>query len=365
MNQRHRMTLFQIASIFFLSAIFSTAGEPNWNDLLEKAAPGNPALLERISSLMHSSPSPETPPALLVVTYRQQGETLRNIVVQLYPASSGAPPVLNPRGTARGRLGDDLGNSADGFLALLERPAIYLGDEREIRRQRRAFDATSSGDLTLLREQTVEALHMIAVLPDAGNYLPGSLSYRVRSVLLNAELNFGVWKGKIGLITGGADDAEQVGNIVGAWRELAGSLAVTYAGNTSGQKLREALQATKVEILNNQVVATAAIPALTAVRVVKEAAGHGGGCPGGAPCAANKVAVCHKDPRKAGAYFTLCVTPTAVASHLAHGDTCGPCQTVPGKGNNGIGNGIDPQPPGNPPVNDGGGTSPGNPGTGK
>ncbi|MEZ4667653.1 MAG: hypothetical protein R3E39_07020 [Anaerolineae bacterium] len=31
-------------------------------------------------------------------------------------------------------------------------------------------------------------------------------------------------------------------------------------------------------------------------------------------------------------------------------------------GNNGVGNGEDPQPPGNPPVNDGAGTSPGNPG---
>ncbi|MSU59448.1 MAG: hypothetical protein EXS35_14965 [Pedosphaera sp.] len=32
------------------------------------------------------------------------------------------------------------------------------------------------------------------------------------------------------------------------------------------------------------------------------------------------------------------------------------------KGNNGVGNGIDPQPPGNPPINDGPGTGPGNPG---
>jgi len=33
------------------------------------------------------------------------------------------------------------------------------------------------------------------------------------------------------------------------------------------------------------------------------------------------------------------------------------------KGNNGVGNGCDPQPPGNPPVNDAcGSTSPGNPG---
>jgi len=32
------------------------------------------------------------------------------------------------------------------------------------------------------------------------------------------------------------------------------------------------------------------------------------------------------------------------------------------KGNNGVGNGVDPQPPGNPPVNDGPGAGPGNPG---
>ena len=33
-----------------------------------------------------------------------------------------------------------------------------------------------------------------------------------------------------------------------------------------------------------------------------------------------------------------------------------------GKGNNGLGNGLDPQPPGDPPINDGPGTGPGNPG---
>lgn len=31
-------------------------------------------------------------------------------------------------------------------------------------------------------------------------------------------------------------------------------------------------------------------------------------------------------------------------------------------GNNGVGNGLDPQPPGNPPINDGPGTGPGHPG---
>jgi len=38
-----------------------------------------------------------------------------------------------------------------------------------------------------------------------------------------------------------------------------------------------------------------------------------------------------------------------------------PCDPKP-KGNNGVGNGLDPQPPGNPPINDGAGTAPGKPG---
>lgn len=40
---------------------------------------------------------------------------------------------------------------------------------------------------------------------------------------------------------------------------------------------------------------------------------------------------------------------------------CLPEGEVP-KGNNGVGNGLDPQPPGNPPINDGPGTAPGTPG---
>ena len=42
--------------------------------------------------------------------------------------------------------------------------------------------------------------------------------------------------------------------------------------------------------------------------------------------------------------------------------TAMPAFAMAGSGNNGVGNGPDPQPPGNPPINDGPGTGPGNPG---
>ena len=55
------------------------------------------------------------------------------------------------------------------------------------------------------------------------------------------------------------------------------------------------------------------------------------------------------------------VTPPAITLLLSTTLTS-PAIAKSGKGNNGVGNGLDPQPPGNPPINDGPGTSPGNPG---
>src|SRR5262249_15150970 len=53
---------------------------------------------------------------------------------------------------------------------------------------------------------------------------------------------------------------------------------------------------------------------------------------------------------------TACTCTKCEAGFHAVKGTCVP------KGNNGVGNGVDPQPPGNPPINDGPGTSPGDPG---
>ena len=57
---------------------------------------------------------------------------------------------------------------------------------------------------------------------------------------------------------------------------------------------------------------------------------------------------------KRAAYVTpLILSLKAEPAFASHGS---------GKGNNGVGNGVDPQPPGNPPINDGPGTGPGHPG---
>jgi hypothetical protein len=76
-----------------------------------------------------------------------------------------------------------------------------------------------------------------------------------------------------------------------------------------------------------------------------------------------------KDRRK---FLATCgkfavVTPPAITMLLSTSLTSDAIAATGGtsfrsKGNNGVGNGLDPQPPGNPPRNDGPGTGPGNPG---
>jgi hypothetical protein len=62
--------------------------------------------------------------------------------------------------------------------------------------------------------------------------------------------------------------------------------------------------------------------------------------------------------------FAVSVPPSMILLLSATMSSSAIAQSAGGKthGNNGVGNGEDPQPPGNPPINDGPGTSPGNPG---
>jgi hypothetical protein len=73
-------------------------------------------------------------------------------------------------------------------------------------------------------------------------------------------------------------------------------------------------------------------------------------------------------PSSASRYTTSAPRPTTTSTGWTTGGYTtttsrgGSSVIVGGRGNNGVGNGYDPQPPGNPPVNDGAGTRPGSPG---
>jgi len=298
--------------------------------LLRETARVSPTLVEAVSAMLNhpadpSQPVPQRPPSLMVVTYREQAGQARDLVVQLFfdPPGSEAG-VLNADGYVRARLGDDLSNSADQLLSLMYHDVVYFGQPDQVEHEQRAFQAAINGDLTLLREETVDPMRVLVVMPHGGTFLPSSLRSRVRGLVVDADLSFGTWSAQVGMVTDDAEAAEQVGNIVAAWRDMAMSFADTFASHSSGKQLRESLQSSTVQVAANRVLASASVDTRTVVRATKEITGHGGGCPPGGPCSRDKVAVCHKVDH--GHEQTLCVAPSAVAAHLAHGDRCGPCE---------------------------------------
>lgn len=261
-----------------------------------------------------------------MVTFRTSKAVPKDIVIHIFPPPAGdGTPILNPQGVIRDRVGDSMGDAADKFLSLLLQTPHCFGGTSEVRRQQRALNLAFTGDLTLLREQTVEPLSVVGVLLHADRYLPSCLRTRVRAIILKAELDFSEWRGQLMFVTDNPTDAEQVGNLIAAWFDLANTLGKRLTGRDAGDRLRAALQASTVTIRDNRVTATSAIPASILVRVAREVAGHGDGCAPGGVCAPTQIAVCHDQGNQTS--ITLCVPPATVAEHLAHGDTCGPCPT--------------------------------------
>jgi hypothetical protein len=300
--------------------------------LLEGTDRVNPALVENVSSMLNH-PSDATPaapqiaPSLMVVSYHEQAGKPRDVVVELFfDPIAGGQSLLSEDSYAHARLGDELSGTANQFLGLISRQVAYFGQKDEVERQQRAYQAVLNGDLTLLREQTVDPLHVVVVMPRAGAFLPSSLRSRVRGIVMDAELAFGTWSSRIGMVTDDSEAAEQVGNIVAAWREMALSFADTFASRSSVKQLRESLKASTVQVVANRVLTSASVDSRLVVRASSEVAIHGDNCPPGGICSKDKVAICHKvDSQREQ---TVCVPPAEVAPLLARGDHCGPCASA-------------------------------------
>jgi hypothetical protein len=267
---------------------------------------------------------PQIPPSLMVISYHEQAGEARDIVVQVFfDPIAGGQAVLNDEGYAHAHLGDELSGTANQLLGFIFRQVVYFGQKDQVERERRAFQAMLNGDVSLLREQTVDPLHVLVVMPHAGEFLPSSLRSRVHGIVMDVELAFGAWSGRVAMVTDDGEAAEQVGNIVAAWREMALSFADTFASHISLKQVRESLKASTVQVVSNRVLTSASVDSHTIILVSKEAAGRADNCPPGGVCSKDKVAICHKvDSRHEQ---TMCVAPAEVAAFLAHGDHCGPC----------------------------------------
>jgi len=288
-----------------------------------------PVLVEAVAQLLNHSENasqsvPHRPPSLMAVSFRENAGQVRDIVVQAcYDPLGGNVNTSNVDGYVHSPLGGELAGSADQFLGLMRQPAVCFGPKDSVERRQRAFQAALSGDLTLLRQETIDPLRLLVAMPHGGTYLPISLRSRVGGLVLDAKLEFGTWSGRVALVTSDGQAAEQVATVLSAWRDIAISLAETFASRETGKDLRQALEASTIQVVANRVLASAAVDSSTVARAARELVGHAGGCPPAGVCSNGMVAVCHK--RSGQPAQTLCVPPSEVAGRLAAGDTCGPC----------------------------------------
>ncbi|MGD1018867.1 MAG: hypothetical protein ABSA12_06055 [Verrucomicrobiia bacterium] len=310
----------------------STVAPTNYTEcltLLQGTDRVNPALVAAVAQLLNhpenaSQAVPQRPPSLLAVTWRETAGQVRDIVVQAYyDPLGGDASILDADGHVPAHLGGELSGAADQFLGLMYQHAVYFGPKDQVQYEQRAFEAALNGDMTVLREQTVDPLRLLVVVPHGDTFLPTSLRSRVHGLVLDATLELGIWSGQVGMVTSDGESAEQVAAVVSAWRDMALSLADTFGGQNSGKQLRQALQSSAIQVVSNRVLASAAVDSRLVVRASKEIASHASSCPPGGACGEDKVAVCHKID--AAHEQTLCVAPMSVAAHLAAGDRCGPC----------------------------------------
>lgn len=242
--------------------------------LLSGLYTNNEMLVGAVESLlqqrMQQSDSVQPNPALMAISYRKRDGNTTNVVVQLFdrakPRTEGV--VANTR-LASSLLGPEILNPVDEWLNLLtESPITYLGPEKEVAMRQRAFHLALEADLTLMREQTVEPLHLIILLTDPERFLPQCLSHRVRSVVIEADLAYGEWQCRIHLVAADSATAQQLELLLASWCEMAMSVVSIYASSDTNPSARRALETGTISVQDNEVLAAGSVPSSLGLRVV-------------------------------------------------------------------------------------------------
>ncbi len=251
-----------------------TAGLQNYLTLLSGLYTNDKTLVGAVESLLEERVQQTGPvhadPALVAISYRKVDGNTSNVVVQLFdhPNQATECVVANTR-LASSRLGPEILNPIDEWLNLLTETRInYLGPEKEVFMRQRAFHSALQADLTLMREQTVEPLHLVILITDPERLLPQCLSHRVRSAIVEADLAYGQWQCRIHLMTADSDTAQQVELLLATWREMAISVLDIYGSSATNPTARRALEAGTLTVQGNDVLATGSVPSSLGIRAV-------------------------------------------------------------------------------------------------
>jgi hypothetical protein len=243
--------------------------------LLRRCFPKNDALFQIVALLVPiNRPSldegigPE--PILFVATYHQHENVVTDVVVMAFNTLGGSPERLQLKAAGRTRLEHgELLTPVENWLRLITTPSIsWFGADEDTVARKRAFDQLLQGDPTFLREQTVEPLHIAAVLSEPGLLLPGSIRTRVRAIAAKAELAFDHWQCETKLISANLDDAGSVAGVLTSWRAMASSVVDVYSENGSKKSAQKAMSDSSIEAIDDTIVVRASVPGNLGTRAV-------------------------------------------------------------------------------------------------
>ena len=243
--------------------------------ILRQASIGAPDLANAVAGMGRSTPPAQERNQLMVlVTYRERAGAPVKIVAQYFTEpANGITGKLNGDGPLRARFGNDFSGSGDQLLGILyDCDVDYRGDPTELGLRRRAFESAIHGDTTFLAEQTIEPLRVIAIIPAASVLLPKSIRSRVTAGVLDATLANGQWRGNVRLLTGDSDAADQVANILAAWKDMFGTVANNYGGSDVVDTLRASFNKSVIEVAGTAVQTTTDVPSRVAERAIAKAA---------------------------------------------------------------------------------------------
>ena len=199
-------------------------------------------------------------PAMVIVTYRKTDGAIRDTVVQSFVQQSETFVVAQNWQAAHPRAANlPFADTFDKWMALLgQANGPSYGSPLLIRQRERQLQSLRQRELRYLREQTVEPLYTVVLLPNPGDLLPRSLRDRVAGIMVEADLASPEWTYAVRLLAPDTDAAEQVSQQLVAWQLLAHSSAPLMSHN---RIFADTLDAITVEVDGKVVFTRGGVPA--------------------------------------------------------------------------------------------------------
>jgi hypothetical protein len=223
--------------------------------ILREQLPDKPELLEAVTKLLATPDAlPSDSASLLIVSWREQAGHPTRVVVQVI----GQLPAEATEPVRQNRRQDELFAPVENWLRLLNQvPMTWLGAAADVRQRQRLFTQLQGGEATFLREQTVEPLHVAAVMTEPAAFLPSCLRSRVRALVITGQLTLTQWSGEVRLATGSNEEAPQIAAVLASWRALAEPVASLYVASELREKFHLALDSSQINAAGTTAVVRA------------------------------------------------------------------------------------------------------------